>query len=323
MNTKMERRLALFRELPVVQNFPEMEEIFQRASQKNPYGWDLPVLGGKVIQGDAVDALATEVALGCLQISIILIDDMLDEEPDGLFRQMGSAQVANLAAAFQAAGLAVIANLAGAVSEARVLRGVALLNEMLLMTAYGQKMDVENLASEEQYWQVVEYKSVPYYQAGIVLGSVLAGATPEEAQTVSAFGRLYGELIQLHDDLKDTMSAELNPDWLQRRYPLPILFAELVQHPQQERFLSLRAEIEAPGALEEAQQILVASGAVSYCLDQIVARYRQGKVLLGENNLPEPAPFHMLLDDLIDPVRDVFNRLDISQEEQAAILAGG
>ncbi|MCB2178476.1 class 1 isoprenoid biosynthesis enzyme [bacterium] len=327
METKLAKRNAIFSKLPIVQTWPEMETLFQRASKKNPHGWDLPILGCQAVLGEPAYTTAGEVALGCLQTSIILIDDMLDEEPNGYFRQWGHAQTANLAAAFQAAGLAVITHLesdsAGhPIDDNRIRRAVDILNEMLLLTAYGQKMDVENPDTEEQYWRVVHYKSTPYYRAGITLGAILAGATPQQEETIRAFGTLYGELIQLHDDLKDTMAATPNPDWLQKRYPLPILFASLVEHPQRSRFAELRQQIDTPGALAEAQQILIECGAVSYCLEQIIQRYRQGKTLLADHPLPDPQALDVLLEDLIDPVREVFGKLSIPEEEQAAIFVG-
>ena len=80
-------------------------------------------------------------------------------------------------------------------------------------------------------------------------------------------GGIYGEMIQIHDDMHDAMETPANPDWVQGRSPLPILFASLVSHPEQKRFLALVQNITEPAALQEAQDILIRWGAISYCAD--------------------------------------------------------
>jgi hypothetical protein len=51
-----------------------------------------------------------------------------------------------------------------------------------------------------------------------------------------------------------------------------------------------------PAALAEAQQILVSSGAVSYCAYLLVHRYQATSQLLTQMKLPRPRPLSDLLD---------------------------
>ncbi len=53
----------------------------------------------------------------------------------------------------------------------------------------------------------------------------MGGATETTATRLGEVGALYGEMIQLSDDLNDVMEYPANVDWLQGRYPLPILRA--------------------------------------------------------------------------------------------------
>lgn len=79
-------------------------------------------------------------------------------------------------------------------------------------------------------------------------------------------------MIQLHDDLNDTMAVPANPDWLQGRKPLPILFAQSVDHPDHARFQELCQDISNENALREAQDILIRCGGVSYCAGSVPHR---------------------------------------------------
>lgn len=109
-------------------------------------------------------------------------------------------------------------------------------------------------------------------------------------------------MIQVHDDLNDTLAMPASPDWLTGRLPLPILFAQTVPHPEQARFAALRPAVADPSALGAAQEILVRSGAVSYCLDHLQARAAQARAQLAVLALVDPAGLHTLVDELSGPV---------------------
>jgi geranylgeranyl pyrophosphate synthase len=101
------------------------------------------------------------------------------------------------------------------------------------------------------------------------------------------------------------METPANPDWIQRRFPLPILFASLVEHPKQERFLDLNLHIDHPDALQEAQEILIQCGAISYCVDQLIRKHEQAEELMHRIPLAKPTPLISLLDEVIAPVHEL------------------
>ena len=55
------------------------------------------------------------------------------------------------------------------------------LNRMMLTTAYGQELDIQNPADEASYWRVVENKSAPFYGGAIHLGALLSEAQEDLA----------------------------------------------------------------------------------------------------------------------------------------------
>lgn len=106
------------------------------------------------------------------------------------------------------------------------------------------------------------------------------------------------------------MAVPANPNWMQRRKPLPILFAETVRHPDRERFMKLYKNISAQSALQEAQEILIRCGAVGYCVVQLLLRYQAAR------NILEIIPLNNkgTVDLVIAPVSRLFDTLGISPQ---------
>jgi len=291
-----------------LQTWPEMAGLFNRAAAKRPRDWQLPVRICEAAGGQAEQAIAAAASLACAQISIILIDDMLDADPRGEYRAIGEGAAANLAAAFQAAALDILSEDGQAGDPAARLAASRSLNRMLLTTALGQWLDSRNPADEASYWKVVETKSAPFYGAAMQIGALAAGASPEQAERFAELGRLYGAMIQIHDDLKDAMAVPANADWAQGRTSLPILFAQNVDHPERERFQQLRhalKNVPDAEALAEAQAILIRCGAVSYSLYALLRRYEAARALLDALGVEQRAGLEPLFADLVRPAREV------------------
>ena len=285
--------------------WPELQEILARMAALKPRDWQLPGRACQAFGGTAEQAIPAAGALACAQIAIILIDDMLDEDPRGEYRQLGAGETANIAAALLgAAGAALLQTEA---SAPRKLAAVQVLHRMLTAVALGQFLDVRNPADEAAYWRAVQMKSGSFFRAAFELGALFGGATADLTTKVGKLGLLYGEMIQIHDDLGDALTEPAGPDWLEGRHTLPILFAETVDHPDRQRFHELRSRIQDPSAFGEAQSILIGSGAVSYCLDQLMSRYQQANSLLSSLEVSQPGPLQDLLEAVIAPVQQILN----------------
>ncbi len=290
--------------VPHLQEWPDLLSIVQRSVARRPENWQLPGVACRAVGGQTEQAIRVMAALACLQISIILVDDLLDEDPQGEQQRLGTPAVANAAAAFQAAGLTLIRD--SDYPPASQLALLTCLNDMAATTAYGQYLDTLGVENEAAYWQQVQLKSAPFFGAAFQVGALAGGADQTTAGQLRQLGLLYGRIIQVQDDLKDVMAQPAGPDWLPGRSPLPILFAERVQHPDQERFQQLRERVSEPAALVEAQEILLRCGAVSYCIHHIVNGYHEAQQLVGGMQLAENAGFLALFDELLAPVQELF-----------------
>ena len=297
---------------PIFDSWHEMGNILRRAASPRPRDWELPVIACQALGGPPQKAIPASAALACAQLSIILVDDMLDEDPRGEYHRIGNGRAANLAVAFQAAGLAALIK-SGASIKVRD-EAVKSLSQMMFATASGQELDIQNPAHEKSYWQVVENKSAPFYRCAFHLGALFGDATEAAANGLKRLGELYGEMIQIHDDLNDTMAVPASPDWLQGRKPLPILFAQTVEHPDRERFMQLHQNVADEDALREAQEILIRCGAVSYCVDQLIRRHQAAQNIVEKTPLPNKETIDSVIEAVIAPVHRLFETLGISSQ---------
>ena len=294
-----DRIIAKISTLPEIEAWPTLIELVHHGKSLD---WQIPIMVAMSLGNTQDSALPAAAALACLQVSIIVVDDMLDNDPRGGFHTYGIGRTANFALALQACGNRLIheADLPDDVTS----RAQDQFAQIALHTAFGQQLDSENLRGEENYWRVVRTKSTPFYSGAFKLGAIFAESTGEIADGFFNLGQLMGELSQIEDDIEDALDSKLNADWGEGRNNLMIMYAELADHDDREEFTSLRANIEAPGALARAQQILLNSGALSYAIYLAAQKYADAEHTLAELALPYPAQIEQHLNDYLH----AFNR---------------
>ncbi len=292
-----------FASLAPMQRWGAMRSIMHQSAVLRPPHWRLPVVACRAVGGDPEEAIPAALAIACLHIGILLIDDLLDDDPRGHHHRLGPAAVANMAAAFQLAGAEAI--LQSRLKLQSKLRAAISLGRMAVSTAYGQHLDCEPRLAESHYWHVVRSKSGPFFGTALFLGALYGGASHDQARVLERFGRLYGEIVQIQDDLHDAMETPANPDWIMGRAPLPILFALVVDHPARDRFIELRANIQEGDNLSAAQEILVRCGAISYGVDQILKRHQAAVHILEAGGLAGSAVLAGFLERAMRSVRSL------------------
>lgn len=283
---------ALVVNLPEVAAWPEMANIFDRFLARSFRDCEWPQIACQAVGGDDAGVAPAAAALVCMKIGITMADDILDEDPRGLYHKLGTGAAANLALAFQAAAFRVVAN-APVDSERRAV-AMTELAQMALTTALGQNFDVQNVSGEDSYWKVIRTKSTPYYAAALHVGAVLAKADPTLAQALHEFGVLTGEIIQVHDDITDALEQPANPDWKRGRNNLLILYALTADHSDRTRFHALLPQIDDGDVLRAAQQILIRCGALSYAVYHIAQRCQAARELIASTPFADPSPLHRL-----------------------------
>jgi geranylgeranyl diphosphate synthase type I len=296
--------------LQEVAAWPEMADTFRRVvGQGGVIEWELPLLACQAVGGEASAAIPGAAAVACMQLSLLLVDDMLDGDPRGVHLQIGEAATANLAFAFQAAAFRVIES--ASVEAGRRASVYASLAQMALTSAFGQSLDVQNLSGEENYWRVVEAKTASYFGTALYIGALLGGASLEVAGRLRDLGFLYGQILQVYDDLLDAFKSPASPDWQRGWNNLAILYALTADHPDSMRFRELLSQVSDSQALETAQQILICCGAASYCAYQLTERYQAAQQLLNDTMLADPVPIQDMLTRQISPLVRLFGSIGV------------
>jgi geranylgeranyl pyrophosphate synthase len=153
------------------------------------------------------------------------------------------------------------------------------------------------------------------------MGALAGGASTETAASLGEFGMLNGEIIQIYDDLTDALQSPANPDWLEKRPNLAILFAATADHSKRDRFRELQDRANESEALAEAQAILMGSGAVSYCAYHVIRRIEAARTTLDQTTLIDRAPLLGILGPQTQPIISLLRRTGapIPPELQATV----
>lgn len=300
-----------------VDDWPELAELIDRAvTARSRPCWEYPGAACTAVGGQAQAALPGAAAIFCLLASIYLVDDLLDEDPKGLYHQVGHGKAANIALAFQAmAGLVIEEADLSELARADVQGCVA---KIAMDTAYGQDLDTREICGEADYWRAVATKTPPLFGGALEIGAILGGA-PEYRRVLLELGVMIGKLVQVSDDLKDALETPAHPDWKSRNNNLALLFALTAEHPYRGRFEALVPQVfDSSEALHEAQELLVHCGAASYCTYQIVETFKAAKAHLQEAKLPSPEPLVEILEAHIRPARTLIE--SVAGPEASALL---
>lgn len=275
-------------------DWPDFIEAWTAATSRERPDWQLPILAHRSVNGQAIDETSLFATVGAIQLSIILIDNMLDGDP-GPHDRIGFAAASNLATAFQAAAFLCSQTITYEVVATALITN--LLATAVMRTAVGQVLDISvPLGTEDDYWRVVRSKSSPYYGATLALGAAAGGATMEQVTILRRLGDLVGEAVQVTDDLVDALATPANPDWLMMRQNLVILYGRLADHARRDELLQLMAGEMDDTRLETVQQILLDSGAADYCQHVLQAKRSQMEALIETGHFPNPSPLHELVE---------------------------
>jgi geranylgeranyl pyrophosphate synthase len=292
--------------LPQIASWPEIATLFAPGTELPSKDYRIPLYVAKAVCGEADLALPGAAAIACLQMTIVLVDDLLDDDPRGAQKRIGVGPAANIASALQAAAFAHV-DRAQAPPAARA-QAAAALAQMLLDTALGQRMDVLNEGGEDEYWQVAFAKSSPFCRSAFTVGAVLAGGDERTVAALTRVGALVGETQQLHDDLDDALAIPAQPDWRRPRNNLLTLYAMTIDHPDRERFVDLLKDPEKPGNLHEAQSILSRCGAISYCAYHLVKRHKEAFDLVAGLELVDASALNEFMDNHFLPAMMLLER---------------
>lgn len=292
-----------------VLDWPTLGEVIDSFLETPSNDWWLPISACKAIGATAAEGIPAASAIIASQASIMLVDDMLDQDPRGLHITLGTGETANLAVALEALAFRCI--LRSSVNSEYSQRATKAFAKMFATTSFGQALDVGEISNEEEYWEVVKHKSTPFYGLALELGAHMAQVSPDLADELFSLGVLVGETVQLYDDMYDALESPARPDWRRKTNNLLILYALTVDHEDREEFSASIDRATDPEVLDRLQKILVNSGAVSYCAYQLAVRQRKCLESIRAAGFPNPNPLLELVNKQEEPLRAILESVGI------------
>ena len=285
-------------------SLPHLKKFFDFLEKHPSSHWMLPVRICKSVGGDQEDAVSIVVATIAFHTGLILIDDLLDQDDRFSRFSFTTGDQANYASALFAAAYSSLLQCPRQSSVKS--RMIEYLTSCIAMTAHGQDLDThKRITNEADYWKITSLKSSPFFSAAFYLGALIGRAPQATANLLKLVGKTYGEMIQISDDIQDCLTVPANQDWNLDRYPLPIIYAYIVEYPEKEEFVLLHSQVDNIVNLKRAQTILLRCGAISYGLYCIQEKHRQVMEQLSSVDLVNPQPINDLFSRIITPINKV------------------
>ncbi len=247
------------------------------------------------------------VAVELMHLASLYHDDVMDEAMVRRNVDSVNARYGNLVAIV--AGDYLMARSAGIAADLGV-ESARLLAHTLAWLTRGQASEVRTAFSvartEEDYYEAIEGKTASLMASSCRIGAITAGHDDAQTEALSEFGRCFGMVYQLRDDILDVVAVEnqlgkpAGQDLAEGIYNLPTLFA-LRDPAVGDELRTLLGRVLGDEDRERARKLVVATNAVA----QTVAAARRFLDLAygALDVLPDPglrAGFSALITSLLD-----------------------
>ena len=125
--------------------------------------------------------------------------------------------------------------------------------------------------NEENYLQVIRYKTAKLFEAATRLGAILSDVSPEEEESMASYGMHLGTAFQLTDDMLDysgdyhDTGKNLGDDLAEGKPTLPLIYA--MKNGSKEQANTVSKAIQnggGEGVLESVLKVIHETGALDY-----------------------------------------------------------
>ena len=236
----------------------------------------ITILAGKALgyNEDPLFSLAAMVEF--IHTSTLLHDDVVDESDLRRGRETANNLFGNAAAVLVGDFLYTRAfQLMVGSGSLRILEVMAEATNIIAEGEVMQLMNIGNIdVTEEQYLQVIKYKTAKLFQAAAQVGAILAKATEKQELALKNYGTYLGTAFQIIDDVLDyagdvdTIGKNVGDDLAEGKPTLPLIYLLNQGNPA--------AAADVRHALEHADRSyfgkihhhVIHSDALAYCTEQ-------------------------------------------------------
>ena len=285
----------------VLSGFTEIEALVNRTEERDDAPWNYCFHACHAVGGTSSKAIAAAGASLCMLLGIHLVDDLLDNDPNGIYHEIGAGTAANAALIMQSIALQLIQQS----ENPDEIKSAAMKSiiDMSIATSLGQNKDVSRMIiTESDYWEIIREKTPPLFNSALFTGALAGGADIDTAEEISKLGLVYGQMVQISDDISDVFKDNVTADWRSgNKNNLPLLYCFEADYPEKKEFIFLAEHIDMPGSLEKAQSIVIQSGALSYCLYHLLALHEKATQQISLMNIFNKNELTKIATMLIDP----------------------
>jgi heptaprenyl diphosphate synthase len=213
------------------------------------------------------------VSVELMHLASLYHDDVMDEAEIRRNVDSVNARYGNLVAIV--GGDYLMARSAGIAADLGV-EVAGLMAHTLAWLTRGQVAEVRTIYSVErtdaEYFEAIEGKTAALMSASCRIGALTAAHAPTVRDALTEFGRCFGMVYQLRDDILDIIAIDnelgkpAGQDLVEGIYNLPTLFA-LRDESQGEELRSLLGSRLDDEGRERARKLVVASGGIEATID--------------------------------------------------------
>lgn len=239
----------------------------------------LVLLSSRALGYERDDHLKLAAVIEFLHTATLLHDDVVDTSDMRRGRSTANARWGNAPSVL--VGDFLYARAFEMMVELQNLKIMDVLSHATAVIAEGEVLQLMNVknpdVSEDKYMEVIHNKTAMLFEAASHTGALLAGATKNQEQAMSAYGKHLGLAFQLVDDVldyrgdADAMGKNVGDDLAEGKPTLPLIYA-MANGSDEEKHLIRQAV--RKGGLDDLPRILDIvnrSGALEYTMKRAKA----------------------------------------------------
>ncbi|HFC8543923.1 TPA: polyprenyl synthetase family protein [Neisseria weaveri] len=192
----------------------------------------ITILAGKALGYDHDKLYSLAAMVEFIHTSTLLHDDVVDESELRRGRKTANNLFGNAAAVLVGDFLYTRAfQLMVGSGSMKVLKVMADATNIIAEGEVMQLMNIGNVdITEQEYLQVIQYKTAKLFEAAAQVGAILASATPEQEQALKDYGMYVGTAFQIIDDILDysgsveQIGKNVGDDLAEGKPTLPLIY---------------------------------------------------------------------------------------------------
>lgn len=236
----------------------------------------MTILAGKALDYDAPPLYSLAAMVEFIHTSTLLHDDVVDNSDLRRGKKTANNLFGNAAAVL--VGDFLYTRAFQLMVEPGNLKILSVMADATNIIAEGEVLQLMNIGNtditENQYLQVIEYKTAKLFEAAAQVGGILAHASDQQEQALKNYGRYVGTAFQIIDDILDytgeisQIGKNVGDDLAEGKPTLPLIYLMQNGTPEIANTVSQALHNADRTAFEQIHRYITQSDAIHYCITQ-------------------------------------------------------